>query len=281
MKRIPETKEKRGGIFHLLGRFRILHWLIGCLGIYELLNRLLSHYPVMRRLPVSGKKIRISSMASFALAEEMFINSCYKSSLQSDPVHTLVDLGCNVGWFPCLLSEIAPKSRFEGILIDADPYLGESVNWHLQKNGFDGCAFLHGAVGCPEEQKEITFHVNPSNTQSSISAFGEDHPFPVKGQVREITVPCLRIAEEWSRRFGNRPIDLMKVDVEGAEMGFLRSELPFLHRNVKKLLIEWHAWHCTLDDVVALLQPDGIILTKVLEQDSLGGVAEFRNKNMS
>jgi FkbM family methyltransferase len=276
----PETKEKRGGMFHSLGRLRVLHWLIGWLGIYALCNAWLVRHPVMRRLPVSGKTIRIGSMASFALAEEMFGNSCYEAALRGTPPRTLIDLGCNVGWFPCLLAEIDPETHVEGILVDADPSLGDSVRWHLEENGFGGCSFLHGAVGCPDSQQEITFHLNPSNTQSSLLAFGEDHPFPLKGQVREITVPCLRIGEEWSRRFGDRPVDLMKIDVEGAEMSFLRSELPFLRRSVRTLLIEWHAWHCSLKDIVTLLEGEGIIPVRVLEQDALGGVAEFRNRNV-
>lgn len=272
-------KSARGGLLHRLGQFPFVHRIAADLRIYQLLNWWLSKYPLVRILPNSGMNIQICSIASLVLAEEMFEEGCYASPLKEWSVNTVVDLGCNVGWFPCLLKEVGEVASLEGILVDADPSLASSVGWHLQKNGFSGCSFLHGAVGCPASSKEIIFHINPSNTQSSLNPFDDSHPFPVKGTIREVVVPCLRVSKEWESRFGERIIDVMKVDIEGAEMDFFREEIIFIKEKVKRIIVEWHAWKCSLEEISILLEKNSFLHVQILEKDDLGGVAVFTNKD--
>lgn len=267
----------RDGLFAVLGRQPFVHRLVAMSGAYKLANFVLGKFPVIKTLGKSGIKVRIDTVAGFALAEEMLGQSGYLAALKGFPVTTFVDLGCNVGWFPCLISAIQGDHSILGLMVDGDPKMVESSRWHLEKNSLTNCEVLHGAAGCAEGVSEITFHINPSNTQSALKAFGAEHPFPVKGKVREVTVPCISVASEWRKRHGDRPIDCLKVDIEGAELDFLRTEIEFIVNQVCRIVCEWHEWHVPLDEITRHLETNGFHLHSIVEQDEKGGVVVFDN----
>lgn len=266
----------RRGILHRLGRMRWVHYAARWLGIYALANTALRAFPRRRKLPNSGCQVRIRSIAGLALAEEMLTGHSYSVLKRIGPVQTFVDLGSNVGWFPFLLREYDCGQHPVGLLVDADPAMVNESRWHMAANGIDA-ECLWGAVGVAAGSADGTtrFHVNPANTSSSLTPFGADHPFPVKGRVQTISVPAVNVADAWRQRYGDRPVDVLKVDVEGAEFDFFRLEGRFVAASVGAVICEWHAWHGSLDDLTALVEPLGFRLLEVGQQDSHGGVATF------
>jgi SAM-dependent methyltransferase len=191
---------RRRGLIYALARFDWIHRLIALSGAYQLANMFLKNYPIYRRRPL-GSYYRLKSVSSFALAEEMMsFHGCYQRALLGYQVETFVDLGCNTGWFPILLKEANGGGTLAGVLIDADPAMVEETRWHLKKNGLTQCTVLCGVVGCPEDGREVTFYVNPANTQSSTKPITPEHPFPLKGKLQEVRVPSLRVAQEWMKR---------------------------------------------------------------------------------
>jgi FkbM family methyltransferase len=273
---MPSATPRRG-LLYSLGRWRWLHQMVQGLGIYSAANWVLKHLPRTRRLAHSGARLRIHSVAGLALAEEMLDGGAYACLARIGPVATFIDLGCNAGWFPCLLREHGSATPV-GLLIDADPAMVEEARWHMTANAIDARC-LWGAVGAASRGTvaTTTFHVNPANTASSLAPFTSDHPFPVKGRVRTIAVPALTVADEWRRLFGDRVIDVMKVDVEGAEFAFLRQEGPFITAAVRYVICEWHAWHGSVADLRVIIEPLGFVLVEVGQEDVNGGVALFRN----
>ncbi len=268
---------RRQGVLHALGRARWFHRLVHLTGLYAAANWLLGRIPRRRRLPRSGCVLRIRSVAGLALAEEMLQDGAYRSLAGFGPFTTFIDLGCNVGWFPCLLDEYGGDERLTGIAIDADPDMVREAEWHLETNKITGrCIF--GAVGVPGHDSEsVAFHVNPANTSSSLTPFSGVHPFPVKGRVRVIAVPVVRVADAWEAYLPDRFVDVMKVDIEGAEFDFFRVEGDFIRRKVRFLICEWHSWHGDLAELRATTAPLGLELVEVCQQDENGGVALFRN----
>jgi len=252
-----------------------VHWL----GMYALANQLLRIVPVTRTLPGSGCRIRIRSVAGLALAEEMLRGGAYAGLRHLGPLTTFIDLGCNVGWFPCMLREYGIAAAPIGLLVDADPEMVAEARWHMSANGIQG-ECLWAAVGATDASAAGTtpFHINPANTSSSMTPFGADHPYPVK---QTIAVPAVAVADAWRQRFAARQVDVIKIDVEGAEFDFLRAEGPFLAEAARHIICEWHAWHGSLDEVVAILEPLGFALVEVSEQDDKGGVAIFRNRRLA
>jgi hypothetical protein len=67
---------------------------------------------------------------------------------------------------------------------------------------------------------------------------------------------------------------VLKIDVEGSEMNFLRAEESFLPL-VDSIIIEWHKWRATLADVRAFLEPRGFRYLKTVEENDQMGTAVF------
>ena len=272
-----QTRTPRGGLLYTLGRWRWFHRLVHWLGVYAAANWWLRHRPRTRRLPRGASVVRIRSVAGLALAEEMLDGGAYDCLARIGPVRTFIDLGCNAGWFPCLLREHGCE-RPVGLLIDADPAMVEEARWHMAANAIDARCVC-GAVGAAADNPGGTtaFHVNPANTSSSLAPFTSEHPFPVKGRVCTIDVPVVCVAEEWRRLFATGTVDVLKVDIEGAEFDLFRQEGQFVARAVRHVICEWHSWRGSLEELRAGLASIDFALIEVCQQDAHGGVALFRN----
>src|SRR4051812_5480657 len=149
----------RSGVLHRLARLRFVHVLLHKLGAYWLLNRVLRRFPFQRRLD-GGNIIRLSSITSFVLAEELFAKGAYAEALHGFSINTFADLGGNVGWFPCYLAEQTGRRDLGGVIIEADPDLVPEIEWHLEANELVRCKCVWGAVGCTGVD-EVEFHINP------------------------------------------------------------------------------------------------------------------------
>jgi FkbM family methyltransferase len=271
--------QKRGLIYHL-GKVPVVHRLVSKLGMYQMANAFLEKFPIIRKLPSQKYMIRINSVAAIALAEEMFSGKGYRGIFGKYPVSAFIDLGCNIGWFPCFLAEEQQTANIIGLMFDADPRVIEHTKWHLSTNGFTGCEVVHGIVGI-ETKKEAPFYLNPANTQSAAKSFGNNHPFPIKGKVKEMKVPVRSVADEWTLRHGDQKVDLLKIDIEGAELDFIRNEIKFIRSSVIRILCEWHNWHVTFEEINIFLTENNFEFILVTERDENGGVAFFRNKSLS
>jgi FkbM family methyltransferase len=275
------TGSSKSGLIYRLSKFPIVHHAVSRLGVYQLANGLLERFPVIRRLPSGRMKIRINSIAGFALAEEMFSGQGYREAIALREVRTFVDLGCNIGWFPCFLAETQGGREFSGLMFDADPRVISHARWHLEANSLTNCDVIHGVVGVGEGALETSFFINPASTQSAVKAFGEKHPFPIKGRVQEARVPAFSVQSEWQKRYGNIPIDLLKIDIEGAELDFLRSEIEFIKKSARIIVCEWHNWHVKLEQILDFMTSHGFALVLVTEQDENGGVVILKNQQFS
>jgi hypothetical protein len=73
-------------------------------------------------------------------------------------------------------------------------------------------------------------------------------------------------------------VDLLKIDIEGAEMDFLRSHSLFLER-VDAIVIEWHNWITSLPGVRRLLEQRGFLLQNLYNEDQHAGTALFSRRH--
>ena len=72
-------------------------------------------------------------------------------------------------------------------------------------------------------------------------------------------MPCVEVEENWYKYFGDTPCDLLKVDIEGSEMDFLRNETGFLGR-VRTIFIEWHKRQVSFEDLEEFLSSQNFLL---------------------
>jgi FkbM family methyltransferase len=256
-----------------LWRNPIANALVKNLRINRLVDAYLARFPIERKTP-SGLVYRVNTVPSFVIANEIFTMDVYSKPLALIRPRTFVDLGCNVGYFPLLVAEVMKSRSIKGLCIEPNPSLHPRIEFHLRANGLGDVHALRGVVAGDDAGPEADFFLNPSDIASSLT--GEFNPLvPVGGRVQKIRVPVIDLAGEWGRHFGDERIDLLKIDIEGAEITFLKGHTAFL-KQVDAVLIEWHSWVTTLEEVSSLLGASGFALESVGHVDKNAGTASFR-----
>lgn len=146
----------------------------------------------------------------------------------------IVDIGANIGLFSLFAAQAAPRTQIVAIepfpacferLVTAvtENHLNERVAcWRL------GVAVEAGARFMPESGVPQSRGLLPAGTEAS------------NGMVKvEVTTLKILLAQAQSHA-GDRPIDFLKIDVEGAEHEILTGLAPGSLDGVKKLGIEYH-----------------------------------------
>jgi FkbM family methyltransferase len=140
----------------------------------------------------------------------------------------VADFGAHRGEFFAALKSGYSVSR--ALLIEADPALAESLK---VKFGNEADVFHAALVG---DNKEPTITFTRSTEPEASSIFSER--VAVYGVVNQVNVPTVDFAEAL-RHLGG-PIDLVKLDIEGAEVGVLQTARPSDLAACSQLTVEFH-----------------------------------------
>ena len=278
---MPEVA--RGGDFGdtnlLIARLsghRWVHRVVAALSVYRIAGPVLNRLPIQRRIKPSGLVYRITSLDQFGIADELFAQKTYAAALNLPPINALVDLGCNAGWFALWLAAEQPNPKRVGLLVDANQRMVREAQWHMARNGLEHHSVVFGAVGLPPDTSAAVFHVLPSASQSSLLEHNSDVQLPVKGRITDVTVPAVSVGREWRTHFGDTTVDLLKLDIEGNELDFIRYEGEFLSEKVRAILLEWHKWHVSLAEVDAAFHTLGFARRATYAENDLTGIALFQ-----
>lgn len=251
------------GLRHFVKKFR-LH-LLG--------NFFLSLFPVVKTLPATGVKYRARRIESLALSVEMFDQKClYDFSELPANIQTFADLGCNVGYFTCGLCEHLNHRKIRGIMVDANPNVVTEAKWHIAVNQLSGVQVLCGLLGGDTGSERGKFFLHPSNVCSTAAI--PTGPNQLDADWKQIEINHLNLSEYWTTQFKNTPCDLLKIDIEGAEMDFFQRDPDFL-RLTKNILVEWHKWRVSLPQMIMFLSVEGFVLHRVFHEDKNIGTALF------
>lgn len=260
-----------------LSQSALLRGAVRTLRLHRLGNAWLRRFPQVKRLPGSGVIYRATRLESIPLAVEMFDKGkLYDASLLPTEFATFADLGCNVGYFTCWLAHLAQGRKLKGLMFDANPDAVEEARWHAQANGMNEVFGVHGILGESSPAGAVDFYLYESNI-CSTSQLPDLERMGLKGQWTKISVPCVSLEAEWKLRFGETRCHLLKIDIEGSEMSFLRAEQSFLNL-VDSVLIEWHKWRVCLDEVKEFLGGHGYLYVKTVEENENMGTAFFRRQ---
>lgn len=244
------------------------------LRLHRLANAWLKRCPRVRRLPGSGVVYRARWLESIPLAEDLFNKGrLYDASLLPPNFSTFADLGCNVGYFTCWLAHLAQGRPLRGLMLDANPEAVEEARWHAQANGLSQVVALCGVAGEGPPGTSAEFYLYESNI-CSTSHLPDLEKMGLRGRWQKIQVPCISVGQEWRRHFGSSRCHLLKLDIEGSELTFLQAEPDFM-KQVDAVLVEWHKWRVSLDQLQAELTAQGFRFVRVLEEQQEMGTAYF------
>ncbi|MGH9141771.1 MAG: FkbM family methyltransferase [Vicinamibacterales bacterium] len=140
------------------------------------------------------------------------------------PSPRILDCGANMGLASLFFRRVYPQARITAF--EADPALFAMLETNLRANGAADVECRHAALWT--STGTLTFHC-----EGSDSGMIGGLPGAVDG--RATTVPSLRLRDV----LAGEPIDLLKLDIEGAEDAVLADCETLLHQ-VKAIVMDLH-----------------------------------------
>lgn len=253
---------RAGAELRPLSRFHLARWLfayhLGMAARFPLGERVRS-FPLRSR-GGAGLRCHLRWHASdLHVLREVFASRAYALPPRALPteVKTVVDLGSNIGLSSLYFSMVFPAARVVCVEPVADSV--EILRINAERNGLDW-RIEEAAIAAREGT--TTLYPNgwwaSSSTTPAVAKAREalahrpEHALRLEHrQVRTLPVSVLL------DRHGCRNVDVMKIDVEGAEEEiFLKGDVSWLDR-VGVLLLDLHAKYVPADAVVAVLREHG------------------------
>ncbi len=148
------------------------------------------------------------------------------------PNGTFLDLGTNEGFFSVLASTfVGPMGQV--ISVEPQTRLLPQIQENLKRNSCYNCRVIQCVVS--DEDGEAIIHLAPRTNSGATSLFRVTrYPVPTE------TVPSLTLAR-LLERCGLGGIDLVKVDIEGAEYSVFTSASEILRTGqLRHIALEYH-----------------------------------------
>ena len=210
----------------------------GSPGTYLGNNRLLV------RVIVNGARIAYIVPADDLLITPWFaITGEYDTSVTNyvlrniERTSTCIDVGANFGYFTCLMARFCTDGYVVGV--EADERLFKLLRDNIAINGFmDDARAVHAAAGSGNEP--MTLYRRATRSGNTSIGFMDDNFTSYLGEppAEPFTVKGVRI-DDIARDLKN-PIDLMKIDVEGAEPLVLDGAAQTISASPNlRIIMEW------------------------------------------
>jgi FkbM family methyltransferase len=188
---------------------------------------------------------------------------------QIGPHDTCIDVGANFGYYTCLFAHLAWRGRV--LAYEPDPHMFRNLVDNIAINWCEGVVEpVNSAVGA--EHGQITLHrwINRAGNTGIIAPHDEVAPgFRVNSETFDIPmVPLDSLMDRLER------VDLIKIDVEGAESLVARGMAKLVARSRPVVLVEWSPYHIhacgsSVDEFAALLETWGLLVHTIDLEGSL------------
>jgi FkbM family methyltransferase len=136
----------------------------------------------------------------------------------------IIDCGANVGVSVLYWKSLYPESRVIAFEPDPQAFLALESNCR----GFSGIDLRNSAVWIAEGRLRF-------------AAVGSDGGHLSHLTQRECPVPELEVSAERLKEFLREPVDMLKIDIEGAEVEVLEDCRDVL-KNVRQMFVEFHSF---------------------------------------
>tara|TARA_B100002051_G_C16647159_1_gene591869 strand:- start:131 stop:958 length:828 start_codon:yes stop_codon:yes gene_type:complete len=184
------------------------------------------------------------------MAEFLELGECKGIPLESSPARVLT-LGANIGLGVICLRDEFPEAEL--VAVEADPRNFELLSRNLQQNNVD--ARLISAAASVHGGELLALRLFDNTTCSTLIAEDGFHP----GHQAVVQVPTLSMDQLLSSA-GWDSVDLLKIDIEGAEDELLSVDNQWLEK-VGVLMLEIHP-NTTPVKIESYLRPFGFVLER-------------------
>lgn len=221
----------------------------------------------------TGINLRVKSQGEWWVYNDIFVNREYDvpilKALESHRAPrplTVLDLGANVGYFPLRIVDLlrqrgTPDLTLDVTMVEGSPKVFRELQVRIASQDLPEARIrlTHGLVGLRAGSGVIV--ESPVHVTNTIVS-------PTRG--RGTSVAFVDLADVMKER---AEIDLLKCDIEGAELLFLENYGDLLHK-VRNAVVELHRDHCDTAKCVGLLEGLGF-QQQVLRSDNSIAVCFF------
>ena len=162
---------------------------------------------------------------------EFFVDRCF-DDLKLQNLDTVIDIGANVGLFAKYMYSVGSKKV---ILIEANPYLRESIEFHLDDDLENSVIYMNPVY---KEHTKIDFRFSKENSTIGSNVFDTN-----VGEYAQLTnlISCETITINDIFRDNNYGrISLFKCDIEGGEYPIFESITDEQISLVDRFMVEFH-----------------------------------------
>jgi len=191
-------------------------------------------YPVLRG-PLRGARIVLGSLAGEGGGASVYFDLLEPEQSRAllgllRPGSVLFDVGANVGYYTLLGSRVVGPT---GAVVAVEPASRNLalLHRHLELNGVGNVRVV--AAACAERAGYAAFE-DGVNTAEGHLAGADVSIVPAQATVRTVTLDELAAS-------GPRAPDVVKIDVEGAELRVLQGATGLLQRHRPVLLLSVHS----------------------------------------
>lgn len=225
-------------------RWRMINWK------YQFLLR---HLRLSHTL-TTGIKIEISSMADWAIYNDIFVSGEYDLAIRtafeaSRGTCRILDLGANVGLFAKralhIRREAFPHAPLEIACVEGLPRTyGELQRQFPQLLQCESARLLHGLAG--QRKGSAVLQPNPFHAMTGLAK-----PNRTRGGIEVNFLDLSQVTQGWST------IDLLKCDIEGAE-SLVIDNYPDLLQRTELAIFEFHLFAINVQEHIEQLKRYGL-----------------------
>lgn len=169
-----------------------------------------------------GLILKTNQILDAIIIKETIIDDDYKISSLKRPLKTIIDGGAGLGDFSLLVARKFPKAKI--FAFEPNPQQFKLLETNIKLNRIKNIRCYSIAIGTKKSYDLFLSNFNVhASTQNNLRA--KTH---------------IKVVGKRLDRFIQNPIDLLKIDCEGAEVDILQSISKNKMELIKKIIIEYH-----------------------------------------
>ncbi len=177
---------------------------------------------------------------------------------------TIVDLGANIGSFVVWAAQVNAGRRVRGLAVEPFAPNLAVARHNVARNGITGWTLVQAAVA----GEEGTVRLDAAGPVDAVRIGGDGPEVPA----RRLSALC--------REHGIEDVDLLKVDIEGAEYDVFAADADFLRDHVRTVVVEYHVLPDGRDEQTLRALVEDAFAVRVLHQGEANGALVLTNRRL-
>jgi FkbM family methyltransferase len=148
----------------------------------------------------------------------------------------IIDAGANEGFYTLKIKQNNPRVKI--IAIEANPFAFQTLKKNAESNNLPNVVLINKALAA--KLGEVPFEMVPEVSAIGALNMGlQKRPWLKKKKIKKLFIDGITL-ENLCKDNKIEEIDMLKLDIEGAEIDVLKSSKP-LFQKIKRIVVEYHS----------------------------------------